>query len=229
MKHLETTASLVFGGIFVLLSLMVAAETLLRKLFGTSLQGVDELGGYALAAGATISFSMALFGRAHMRIDIFHDMLPRTVQSVLNWLSAVLMALFAGVLIWNCLQVVNETLEYGSTAQTPWATPLIYPQSVWFLGLGLFALAAVAYGVRATWLLLSHRFDQLNEEFHPKGVSEELKEELEDFEHRAQEAASQQQREAPEVAPRRRMDAGLTDHAVPAPVAATTTTGGNAQ
>lgn len=189
MKRLETMISMVFGGIFVLLSLAVAAETLLRKLFGASLQGVDELGGYALAVGATLAFSMALLGRAHMRIDIFHERLPRLLQALLNWLSALLMALFALVLLWTCLQVLIETREYGSTAQTPWATPLQYPQTAWLIGIALFGLLATGYALRASWLLLAKRIDELNVEFHPKGVTEELKEELEDFKQRVKGAA----------------------------------------
>ncbi|MFP2770781.1 TRAP transporter small permease subunit [Oceanisphaera sp. KMM 10153] len=186
MKRIEYMASMVFGGIFLLLSVLVVTETLLRKFFNVSLQGVDELGGYALAAGATLSFTLALLGRAHMRIDIFHEKFPKSLQTLFNWLSATLMALFGLFLFWVCLQIVLETLDYGSTAQTPWATPLKYPQGVWLAGLTVFAFTATIYGLRATWLLLSGRSAQLNEEFHPKGVSEELKEELEDFKHRQQ-------------------------------------------
>jgi len=194
VKRLETIASFIFGGIFLALSVLVAVEVIVRKLFGISLQGVDELGGYALAVGATISFSLALLGRAHMRIDIFHDMLPRNVKAILNWLAATLMAVFAVLLIWNCYGVVTETLDYGSTAATPWATPLIYPQSVWMFGFAVFAVLASGYALRATWLLVTSRIDELNEEFHPKGVSEELKEELEDFEHRVHEAEAEEKK-----------------------------------
>ncbi len=55
---------------------MVAVETVVRKVFNFSLQGADELGGYALAVGATIAFSLALLGRTHIRVDVFHDRLP---------------------------------------------------------------------------------------------------------------------------------------------------------
>jgi len=54
-----------------------------------------------------------------MRIDVFHEHLPRLLQTALNWLSSVLMAGLASVLAWVCYQVVVETVEYGSTAQTP--------------------------------------------------------------------------------------------------------------
>jgi TRAP-type C4-dicarboxylate transport system permease small subunit len=185
MKPIETIASMVFGTVFVLLSVLVSVETVLRKFFSMSLQGADELGGYALAVGGTLAFSLALLGRTHIRIDLFHDLLPAKLQTLLNWLSAVLMAAFAATLCWTTYKVIGETRDYGSTAATPWATPLIYPQGVWFASITTFALVSAGFAVRATWLLLSGNHDTLNTEFHPRGVSEEVKEELEDFEHRS--------------------------------------------
>ena len=77
-----------------------------------------------------------------------------------------------------------DTLSYGSTAATPWATPLIYPQSAWYAALCLFALMALILAGRATWLFVRGRLDQVRTEFHPKGVIEELEEELSDLESR---------------------------------------------
>ena len=72
--------------------MVVAVETVSRKLFNVSLQGADELGGYALAVGSTIAFSLALMGRNHIRVDVFHEKFPRGLQAALNWLSIVSLA-----------------------------------------------------------------------------------------------------------------------------------------
>lgn len=195
MKRIETLASMLFGGIFLLLSALVSVETILRKFFSMSMQGADELGGYALAVGGTLAFSLALLGRTHIRIDLFHEMLPRAMQTLMNWLSALMMALFAMLLCWITWKVIVETLDYGSTAATPWATPLIWPQGIWFASLCVFAIVAAGFALRATWLLLKGDSDELNVEFHPRGVSEEVKEELDDFEQRshAQDAGTDHQ------------------------------------
>ena len=87
----------------------------------------------------------------------------------------------------------DESAALGATAQTPWATPLIIPQSVWYAGLVTFALVATGYAVRATWLLATTRTEALNHDFQPRGAKEELKEELDDL-------AARQDTEA--VAPR---------------------------
>jgi TRAP-type C4-dicarboxylate transport system permease small subunit len=180
-QHIENVLATVFGGIFLLLTIVVTVETTCRKLFNVSLQGADELGGYALAVGSTIAFSLALMGRNHIRVDVFHEKFPRWLQAFLNWLSVVSLAAFGIFMAWIATKVITDTLQYGSTAQTPWATPLVWPQSVWYAGLVIFALVALGYAVRASWLLATGRIDTLNHDFHPKSAKEELKEELDDL------------------------------------------------
>lgn len=180
-QHVETALAWVFGSIFLSLAAVVTVETLARKLFNVSLQGADELGGYALAVGSTISFSLALMGRNHIRVDVLHERLPVRVQAFLNWLSVASIAAFGVFVAWVATKVLADTLAYGSTAQTPWATPLVWPQSVWYAGLVVFALVATGYALRATGLLASGRIETLNHDFHPKSTKEELKAELDDL------------------------------------------------
>ncbi|HSV57498.1 MAG TPA: TRAP transporter small permease [Variovorax sp.] len=180
-EHIENVLAWVFGGIFLMLAAVVTVETISRKVFNISLQGADELGGYALAVGCTLAFSLALMGRNHIRVDVFHDRMSRRAQAFLNWFSIVSIAAFGIFVAWVSTKVITDTLHYGSTAQTPWATPLVVPQSVWYGGLVIFALVATGYAVRATLLLVAGRTEDLNHDFHPKSAKEELKEELDDL------------------------------------------------
>lgn len=184
MRSITNAAGIAFGLMFTGLAVLVSAETILRKLFNISLQGTDELGGYILAIGSSLAFSVALLHRAHIRIDILHQRLPAAVQAVLNWASIVLLAALGLFFAYVCWTILAETLEYGSTAPTPWATPLIYPQSLWYAGLVIFALLAVALAARATVLLLQGRVGTLNNDFGPQTADDELKEELEDIKQR---------------------------------------------
>jgi len=181
MRRVEAVIANLFGIIFLVLSAVVTVETLARKIFNFSIQGADELGGYALAIGSTLAFSLALAGRNHIRVDVFHEMFPRRMKAALNWISIMLLAALAVLFVAVSWRVISESLEYRSTAQTPWATPLIYPQALWYAGLVIFALFALGYAARATWLIATRRIDELNREFHPKSAKEEVKEELDDF------------------------------------------------
>jgi TRAP-type C4-dicarboxylate transport system permease small subunit len=180
-ERIESALATLFGGIFLLLSVVVTVETISRKVFNVSLQGADELGGYALAVGSTIAFSLALMGRNHIRVDVFHERFPRWMQALMNWLAIVSLALLGAFIAWVAFKVIADTRQYGSTAQTPWATPLIWPQGVWYAGLVIFALVAAGYALRATLLLATGRLDTLNHDFHPKSAKEELAEELDDL------------------------------------------------
>lgn len=182
---LERWLGTIFGLIFVALSLIVAVETAIRKLFNVSLQGADELGGYALAVGATIAFSMALIGRNHIRVDVFYGRFPAVLKTAINWLSALSLAGFAGLLAWLAWFVIQDSRSYQSVSQTPWATPLVYPQTAWLIGLIIFGMLAVGIALYSTWLLLTGRIASLNALLQPRSANEELKEELDDLQTRA--------------------------------------------
>jgi len=178
-----------FGLIFLALAAVVTVETAMRKLFNVSLQGADELGGYALAFGATLAFSLALLGRAHIRVDVFHERLPRALRTALNWLSVVSLAAFAALMAWLAWFVIQDSMAYQSVAQTPWATPLVYPQTAWLVGLIVFALVALASALRATALLLRGRIAELDRGYGPRSTQEEVSEELADLRARSGEGS----------------------------------------
>lgn len=182
---IERWLGTLFGLIFIGLSLVVAVETVMRKVFNVSLQGADELGGYALAVGATIAFSMALLGRNHIRVDVLYSLFPAPLKTFLNWLSALSVAAFAGLLAWLAWFVIQDSRSYQSVSQTPWATPLVYPQTAWLVGLMVFGALAVAVSAYASFLLLTGRISALNTLLHPRTTHEELKEELEDLQERS--------------------------------------------
>jgi hypothetical protein len=92
-----------------------------------------------------------------------------------------LIAAFGMLLAWVCATILLDSWAYRSTAPTPWATPLIWPQSVWYAGLVVFALVAGAMAVHATVLLLTGRWKTLDKLYGPKEAVEDVKGELEDL------------------------------------------------
>ena len=84
----------------------------------------------------------------------------RTVARTLAYLGAV----FAVFMAWRAGAAFFETLEYRSIANSPLATPLWIPQSLWLAGLVLFAVAAT---VSAIWsvILLTRDPEAVNRRF----------------------------------------------------------------
>lgn len=184
MKRFESIAAGLFGVLFLIQALAVAVETLSRKLFNYSLQGVDELGGYFLACGAALACAVALIGRAHIRIDLLHDRFPRWLQTGMNGLSLLGIALCAGALLRMAWIALDESMLFNATAQTPWATPLWLPQTAWLIAIGIFTVVAVLELLRFLRLLVLRRINDINRVYGPRGSKEELQEELDDLQAR---------------------------------------------
>lgn len=185
MKRFETIAAMLFGLAFLVQAFAVALETLLRKLFNYSLQGVDELGGYILACAAALACAVALISRAHIRIDLLHDRFPLALRLVLNALSLLAIMVCALALLRMAWTALDESLLFHATAQTPWATPLWLPQTIWLGALGIFALVAFCEVVRFIRLALARRTGDINRFYGPRGSKEELEEEIEDLQARS--------------------------------------------
>lgn len=178
MERIAQWISRLFGVALLFLSGFVALETVLRKVFNTSLQGADELGGYVLAFGASAAFVVALIDRAHVRIDVVHQKFPLRLQAWIDFAAVLSLGLLGVFFLYIGWFVINDTVAYKSTAATPWRTPLIYPQTAWYIGLALFALCSFWLSFRALRLVLAGRIEDVTREFNPKTPEEELAEEL---------------------------------------------------
>lgn len=181
MQRLDRVLAMMFGFSLLALALAVAVETIMRKVFNKSLQGVDELGGYILAVAAALSFAVAIHARTHIRIDLIHDHLPRTLRVVLNTIATISIAVCALAVLYMAWLALMDTIQFNATAQTPWATPLKIPQSAWVAALALFAGVAIVEVVRAFSLLVTGRAAEVDRLFGPRGAKEELDEELADL------------------------------------------------
>jgi TRAP-type C4-dicarboxylate transport system permease small subunit len=177
VEPVARVATIVCNYAVLLLSLAVSVEIVGRKLFSHSFPGTDDIGGYVLAIIAVIGASYTMAKRGHTRVDIFLVRMPTAWQRVLNLLAMVSMAAFAIFAAWRGATVLLESIEFQSVASNPLQTPLWQPQSLWLIGLVLFALISGAYAVHA--LLLFVKGDpKLNRFYGPSSVQDELEAEL---------------------------------------------------
>ncbi len=182
-------AVILCGWWLLVVSAFTCVEILGRKLFGISLQGVDEVGGYTLAIVASIGFAHALLTRAHTRIDFLIVKLGDGARAVLNTLAMVTLALMAAFSLMKGLPVLLESLEFNSHSTSPLQTPMWLPQGLWIIGLVIFAVAAVALGVHALMLLARRQIDLINRLYGPPSLDEEIEREVGAFEERRKDEA----------------------------------------
>jgi TRAP-type C4-dicarboxylate transport system permease small subunit len=177
VEPMARIAAVICGYAVLLLSLAVSVEIVGRKVFSHSFPGTDDMGGYVLAIISVVGASYTMAKRGHTRVDIFLVKLPTGWQRVLNLLAMVSMAAFATFAAWRGSSVLLESIEFQSVASNPLQTPLWQPQSLWLIGLVLFALISLAYALHA--LLLFVRGDSgLNRYYGPASVQDELEAEL---------------------------------------------------
>ncbi|MEH6405040.1 MAG: TRAP transporter small permease [Sneathiella sp.] len=166
------------GAMMIAAAFIIGTEVVLRKLFLITLGGADEMANYALAISTVWALSFALLQRAHIRVDVIYVLLPKPVSAVLDILSLLSLLVFAGTLTWYGAGVWQTSWDFGSTANTPLATPLWIPQGLWMLGLIGFSFTIVLLLGRSLQALVGRDFAKINEIAGTLTVDEELKEEL---------------------------------------------------
>ncbi|MBN8413811.1 TRAP transporter small permease subunit [Halomonas cupida] len=174
LARLSRGAALAAGYGALVLSGLITFEVLARKFFAFSLQGVDEIGGYVLAIGVAASFAFALTQRAHTRVDVLLTRLPQGMRALLNAVAQLLLCGFSLFMLWRGAATLGETIEFSSLASTPLQTPLWIPQSLWLIGLSIFALVTLRAAGKALSQLCRGRFSQLNADCDPPSADDEL-------------------------------------------------------
>jgi len=167
-----------FGGALTIGSvLLISFDVIVRKFFGFSTGGADELSSYAFAISTSWAFAFATLQRANVRVDVLYQHLPVRVSAVLDWLSLVTLGIFLVVMTFYAYDVVAASWVQNSAANTPLATPLYIPQGLWLLGLIWMCLVLALMLVRASWALVTGRIDDLKAIAGVRSTQEEAEEE----------------------------------------------------
>ncbi len=162
------------GWWLIALSVMTCVEMLGRKVLGFSLQGVDEIGSYTYGIVGAFGFAYTLITRSHTRVDFLLSRFTPGPRALLNLLAMLSLAAFALLCVWRGAHVVLDSIDLGSTAATPLATPMWIPQSIWLAGYLMFALVAGWAAIDAVRLLVRRDLPELNRRFGPQTLEEEI-------------------------------------------------------
>ncbi|WP_158626056.1 TRAP transporter small permease subunit [Arsenicitalea aurantiaca] len=175
LRHLSTALALAAGLAVFILAFLIAIDVLARRFAGFSLQGTDEIGGYVLAALASLGFAYVLFERGFTRIDLLVRKLPPLGAAIANVLAYVSLAAVAVFFAHRALLAYRDTLHFNAYANTPLQTPMWIPQGFWAVGMSFFAACAVLYAIRAVVLLFIDR-ERLDAEYGVVQIADEVAE-----------------------------------------------------
>lgn len=143
LRRVSQAACIIGGWLIILLSIGICVEVVLRKVFSTSLQGIDEFGGYALAITASLGMAYCFFEHAHIQIDLVVRKLPTRLGRVFAIIAMIGLGAVVGMIAWEAVKLTQESHMFGAFSNTPLRTPIHYPQGIWAAGFCLFFLAIV--------------------------------------------------------------------------------------
>ena len=169
--------AIVAGWALMAISVATCIEVLGRKYFDFSFKALDEIGGYMLAGVCAFGFAYTLSARAHMRVTLLFPYVSASVQAVLNVLAMLTLAAMAVFCAWRGAFEVLDVFVSGKRANSPLQTPLWVPQSIWLVGMMLFAAGTLLMGWHALTLLFRDRA-LLNRVYGPQSLEEEISTEI---------------------------------------------------
>lgn len=166
----------VAGWVFVVCAFLIAADVIGRNFFGVNTQSSVELTGYMLALGTTWALGHALIERCHVRIDVIIQRLPPRPRYILHIVSLALLVVFVGFIAKGAADLVAESWLFQATDISLLRTPLVIPQGLWAIGLGMFFLLATTMLVECIILLSVRRGADVERMLHTRSYDEEAAE-----------------------------------------------------
>jgi TRAP-type C4-dicarboxylate transport system permease small subunit len=134
---------LLAGGFMIVVACgLIVVEIVMRQIFRTSIGGVDELAGFALAVGTAWSFGAVLLDKSHVRIDTVYARFGVRGRALLDIISLTGTVLFIGMLVYFATQVLMTSIRFGASSQSSLDIPKSVPQALWVAGLAWFLLVA---------------------------------------------------------------------------------------
>lgn len=126
----------------------IAYEIVLRSVFSASTFVLDEFVGYGIGICVIWSMGYVLEQGDLIRVGILLDRLPRRAQALLTAGAALAAAALTAGLVWMFWIRVARAWTRGTVSSSVAAVPTWIPEGAIMLGLAIFALAALAHGLR---------------------------------------------------------------------------------
>ena len=167
------------GWLFVLCALFITFDVLARKFLGFSSQSTTELSGYMLGVCIAWGLAGALEARTHVRIDILIQKVPPRWRGYLHWLALASLVVFAGFLLYGAWHTTMESWDFKATDNSLLKTPLVIPQGLWLIGIGVFGVMAMLRLLEVALLLPKGDIQAIEHLTGPRSYVEEADEALE--------------------------------------------------
>lgn len=142
-KRLSVLASWM-GGLIVLISaIAISIDVLTRNLVGRSYLQSFELSQYGFAIAVAFGLSAGVVGRDHIRIDVLVNVLPDAVKRLMHFVSILSLVVISVMLAYFAFELTWDSFNRGARSPTSLRIHTWLPQSIWTLGLFVFAAVSI--------------------------------------------------------------------------------------
>lgn len=144
LERLSEAGGYVAGAVSVLLTVLVAASVIARRVLNAPLLITEEISGYMVVAIVFMGLAYTMKAEGHIRADIVLSHAPPRTRAVLEIIATLIALGFAGLLLAGCWRLVAEFYAQGSLSFRYLQTPLWIPGSLLVIGAALLGLQLVA-------------------------------------------------------------------------------------
>jgi len=113
-----------------------------RYIFGTTFLSADEVQVYIMVYIAFLGAAVATWRRAHLRMDVLAQRLPKSVQRALAGAELALILVLAGLVLYVSTQYVLQMARIDARSNNA-SIPMWIPHSAIVIGFGLIALLSL--------------------------------------------------------------------------------------
>lgn len=130
--------------VLAIMMFLMAADVIGRYIFNAPIPGALELIEFAMAIIVPLAILHCAAQRSHVVVDLVVDRFPRIWRLIVDTLTSILCAVFAGIVCWRNILNVIDTYSSKMTSAVlklpsfPFGIPLA-------AGMGLFALILLAH------------------------------------------------------------------------------------
>lgn len=136
-------ASAWLAGLCMIVVLVMVTTTILGRLLGFPVGGIDAYAGYAMAGSGFLALASTLKKGEHIRVTLVLGMLKGQALKVLELAALAIAVVLSGFLAFYSARLVWQSVQFNDISVGIDATPMWIPQTMMAVGTFIFFIAFV--------------------------------------------------------------------------------------